>query len=121
MQLYFHESDKFPYRPISPIWMIIYVLPSFCFFIIVNRRVATPNKDYSGGKSTWPQRNTFISFIHSCLSSIFVVIAIIRAPEMLDDPLSHTNRFNYALAAFSLGYFLWDFVDCKQNSALPVL
>ncbi|CAF4944847.1 unnamed protein product, partial [Rotaria sp. Silwood2] len=40
---------------------------------------------------------------------------------MLDDPLSHMNRFNHALAAFSLGYFLWDFVDCKQNSALPVL
>jgi hypothetical protein len=35
---------------------------------------------------------------------------------MFDDPLSHINFFNYALIAFSLGYFFWDFFDCMQNS-----
>lgn len=121
MQLYFHESDKFPYQPISPIWMIIYTLPSFLFFFIINRHVvgvSSQNRVHS--KANWPQRNTLISFIHSSLSSIFVVIAIIRAPEIIDDPFSHINRFNYAIAAFSFGYFLWDFIDCKKNSPLSV-
>jgi hypothetical protein len=35
---------------------------------------------------------------------------------MVDDPLSHINNFNYALIALSVGYFLWDFIDCLQNS-----
>jgi hypothetical protein len=51
-------------------------------------------------KDTWLKQNTLISFIHSLISS----------------PLSHINYFNYALIAFSLGYFVWDFYDCLQNA-----
>jgi hypothetical protein len=67
-------------------------------------------------KDTWLKQNTLISFIHSLISSILIVIAVLRAPEMLEDPLSHINYFNYALIAFSLGYFVWDFYDCLQNA-----
>jgi hypothetical protein len=108
---YFHETDIYPYRPINRIWMIIYALLSFIFFYIIDR--ITKTKDW---KNNWLRQNTLISFIHSTISSILIIIAVLRAPEMLDDPLSHINFFNYTLIAFSIGYFCWDFFDCLQNS-----
>ena len=109
---YFHETDIYPYRPINQIWMIIYAFFSFIFFFIVDRT----SKSLSKRKADWLQQNTLISFIHSSICSILLIIAILRAPEMLEDPLSHINYFNYALIAFSIGYFFWDFFDCLNNS-----
>ena len=110
--VYFHETDLFPYRPISPIWMIIYVSLSFALFTKLNRIFVV--------KSNWLQQNTLLSFIHSSISSIFVIISVIRAPEMFEDPLSHSNHFNYATLAFTLGYFLYDFVDCIKNATAKI-
>jgi len=73
-------------------------------------------KNKNNIKNDWLRQNTLISFIHSTISSILIIIAVLRAPEMLHDPLSHINYFNYASIAFSIGYFVWDFFDCLQNS-----
>jgi hypothetical protein len=67
-------------------------------------------------KTHWLKQNTLISFIHSAICSTLIIIAVLRAPEMLDDPLSHINFFNYTLITISIGYFCWDFLDCLQNS-----
>ena len=114
--IYFHELDLFQYEPISPIWMIIYILSSYCFFTILNRRIVSIKMD----KSTWKKRNTLLSFIHAAICSVLLVIGILRAPEIFQDPLSHSNRFNYALIALSIGYFLYDSVDCLQNATLLI-
>jgi len=111
---YFHETDIYPYRPINQIWMIIYISLSFIFFLIIDRITKTKNENNI--KNDWLRQNTLLSFIHSIICSILIIIAVLRAPEMLDDPLSHINYFNYALIAFSIGYFFWDFFDCLQNS-----
>lgn len=112
---YFHETDAFPYRPIHQIWMIIFSAFSFLFFYFADQitRIRLNNNEE---QFNWLRQNTLLSFIHSFLSSIFIFIAVLRAPEMFDDPLSHINFFNYALIAFSIGYFIYDFVDCLQNS-----
>ncbi|CAF3034838.1 unnamed protein product [Rotaria socialis] len=115
---YFHETDVFPYRPISPIWSIIYIILSFIFFLIIDlktKSTAKP-KDSHDRNNNWLRQNTLLSFIHSSICSVLIIISVLRAPEMFDDPLSHINYFNYALVAFSLGYFCWDFFDCLQNS-----
>ncbi|CAF1149163.1 unnamed protein product [Adineta steineri] len=115
---YFHESDIYPYEPIQPIWMIIYALLSLGFFYITNHMTK------SNLKNNWLKQNTLLSFIHSTICSILILIAVLRAPEMFDDPLSHSNYFNYAVISFSIGYFFWDFFDCLQNSTLstfPIL
>jgi hypothetical protein len=39
---------------------------------------------------------------------------------MFIDPLSHSNHFNFALIAFSIGYFLSDFVDCLRNATSSI-
>lgn len=110
---YFHEADLYPYRPINSIWMLIIVLLSFILFISIDRITKSLNHEV---KFNWLRQNTLLSFIHSCICSILIIIAVLRAPEMFDDPLSHTNFFNYSLIAFSIGYFCYDFLDCLQNS-----
>ena len=115
---YFHETDIFPYQPIHPIWMIICILLSFAFFFLIDQttKFMTKTNIRVNTNSNWLKQNTLLSFIHSLICSIWIIISVIRAPEMLADPLSHINFFNYALIAFSIGYFFWDFYDCVQNS-----
>jgi hypothetical protein len=120
--LYFHESDIYPYRPTHPIWMIFYMSLSFLFFLITNRTtksMATIH-DRNNPKDKWLRQNTLLSFIHSLICSMLLIIAALRAPEMFDDPLSHSNLFNYAVIAFSIGYFLWDFFECLRNSTSSI-
>ncbi|CAF0718986.1 unnamed protein product [Rotaria sp. Silwood1] len=115
---YFHETDIFPYRPINSIWIIIYTTLSFICFLIIDQTTKSISKikAENNRNNNWLRQNTLLSFIHSSICSILIVIAVLRAPEMFDDPLSHINFFNYALIAFSVGYFFWDFFDCLQNS-----
>jgi hypothetical protein len=115
-QMYYHGLDMFPYQPISRIWMIMYILSSFCFFTKLNRLIRTNNNCKKIIQTNWLRENTLLSFIHASITSILVIIGILRAPEMLEDPLSHSNHFNYALIAFSTGYFIYDLLDIIQNS-----
>ena len=112
--MYFHHLDYFPYQPISPIWMIIYVLLSFYFFTILNRIVKKSRK--KDLKFNWLKKNIFISLIHSFISSILIIISIIKPLELFKDPLSYSNHFNYIVISFSLGYFLYDFFDYLKYS-----
>ena len=120
---YFHESDLFPHRPIHPIWLLSLSTLGFVFFRIVDRSIkSTPARSVRPDVATdWLRHNTLLSFIHSTLCSLGIIIAVLRAPEMLDDPMSHTNFFNYSLIAFSIGYFCWDFLDCLYNSSSPMV
>lgn len=120
-KIYFHGLDVFPYQPISQIWMIMYILSSFCFFKKLNRMIKKNDIDKKDIKINWLRQNTLLSFIHAFICSILIIIGILRAPEMFDDPLSHSNHFNYALIAFSIGYFLYDFIDCINNSTSSIL
>ncbi len=115
-KIYFDESDCFPYQPISPIWMIMYILSSFYFFTELNRTIRSNNTDRKDLKINWLRQNILLSFIHASICSMLIIISVLRAPEMFKDPLSHSNHFNYALIAFTLGYFLYDLNDCIQNS-----
>ena len=110
-QIYYDQMDVFPYQPISPWWMTMYISSAFGFFVQLNRFVRTENF-----KSNWMKENTLLSFVHALISSILIFVGVLRAPEMFDDPLSHSNHFKYALVAFSIGYFVYDFRDCLYNS-----
>ncbi|CAF0773099.1 unnamed protein product [Rotaria sordida] len=99
---YFHETDTFPYRPINPIWIIIYTTLSFIFFLIIDQTTKSISKikdqnNRNNNNNNWLRQNTLLSFIHSSICSILIIIAILRAPEIV-------------------GYFFWDFFDCLQNS-----
>ena len=110
--VYFHPSDLFPYRPVPFGWMCTCVSLSFIVFHLCSWKIALNHET----SSTWLKRNTLLSFLHAVVSSVLLIIAVVRAPEMFDDPLSHSNHFNYALIGLSVGYFLYDFLDCLRNS-----
>ena len=112
-QLYYHPSDRFPYRPISSLWLIGYICLSFNFFYQFIRRIAT-----KFNTNHWIRHNILLSFVHASMCSILLIVALLRAPEIFDDPLSHSNHFNNALIAFSIGYFLCDLLDCLQNASI---
>ena len=114
--VYFHPSDLFPYRPLSFGWMLTCVSLSFIVYYLCGRKIALNDGQQHDASSTWLQRNTLLSFIHALVSSVLLIIAVLRAPEMFDDPLSHSNHFNYALIGLSVGYFIYDLVDCLRNS-----
>ncbi|CAF1340059.1 unnamed protein product [Didymodactylos carnosus] len=140
MAHYYQHSDLFPYRPIDPIWIIVYTLPSFIFFIIIQNYTTKygikqirikKNKidetvlineklEHSSFKTQrqikWIYQNTFLSFIHSTICGLLLFISVYQASEIFKDPLSHTNEFNYTLLCFSLGYFFYDMYDCLLYS-----
>lgn len=113
--VYYHETDVYPYRPIEPIWMLVSVSVTFVFFFVVDRWTRPANRN------DWLRQNTLLSWIHSTICSVLVVVAVLRAPEMFEDPLSHANHFNYCVIAFTVGYFLWDLRDCLRNSTASIL
>ncbi|CAF1591856.1 unnamed protein product, partial [Didymodactylos carnosus] len=141
-------SDLFPYNPLDSAWIIVYTLPSFVFFIIIHGFItkygfkqveisktieetvlidekivhSSPTKQ----QIRWIHQNTFLSFVHSTLCGLLLFIAFYRAPEILKDPLSHANIFNYRLLCFSLGYFFYDMFDCllyapKQDLSYAII
>lgn len=64
----------------------------------------------------WSTRNLQISFIHSVLSSLWLIrIFIIRYEPLLADLVFYVTWDTYLLVAFSAGYFLYDFYDIYAN------
>jgi hypothetical protein len=64
----------------------------------------------------WSMRNLQISFIHSVLSSLWLIrIAIVRYEPLFGDLLFYVSWDTYLLVAFSSGYFLYDFYDIYAN------
>ena len=118
--MYYHGLDVFPYQPISRIWMTMYILSSFCFFTKLNRLIRTGNNCRKVIQANWSRENTLLSFIHASMCSLLIIIGVIRAPELFEDPLSHSNHFNYAILAFSTGYFIYDLLDCVRNSTKSI-
>lgn len=121
-EVYFHPSDRFPYQPVSLPWMLSYISLSFVFFYILGRWIISSTAAANGKELSfdWLKHNTLLSFIHASLSSLLLILAVVRAPEIFADPLSHSNHFNYGLIAFSIGYFLSDFVDCLHNATSSI-
>lgn len=60
----------------------------------------------------WSMRNLQISFIHSVLSSLWLIrILIVRFDPLFADLIFYVSWDTYLLVAFSCGYFLYDFYD----------
>ena len=64
----------------------------------------------------WSMRNLQISFIHSVLSSLWLIrIVIVRFEPLFADLIFYVSWDTYLLVAFSAGYFLYDFYDIYAN------
>jgi hypothetical protein len=67
----------------------------------------------------WTNRNLQISFIHSVLCSIWLILILIfRSCDMFADLVQYISWDTYLVVAFSSGYFLYDFYDILANGYL---
>ena len=65
--------------------------------------------------SYWITKNLQISFIHSTVSSLWILNLFWRQSYMFDDLLTYVSYESYILVSFSCGYFLYDFMDMLVN------
>lgn len=66
--------------------------------------------------SVWSYRNLQISFIHSVLCSIWIIVVVANHfTEFFGDLLTFVSWDAYILITFSCGYFLYDFYDIFSN------
>lgn len=71
--------------------------------------------------SVWSYRNLQISFIHSVLCSIWVIVVVANHfNEFFSDLLTFTSWDTYLLITFSCGYFLYDFYDIYSNGHFKI-
>jgi hypothetical protein len=107
---------------------IFSVLPFAILFyfirIIVDRTFNSKylaNNKYVRPDKIWDLKNLQISFIHSTLSSLLLTYTFTKQSQMFDDMLLYVCDESYMTISFSLGYFLYDFLDMYFNKKIVSL
>ncbi|XP_034024628.1 TLC domain-containing protein 2-like [Thalassophryne amazonica] len=88
------------------------------FFSLVNAgvgRMLVP-ESVCGNASKW--RNICTSFVHSLVTAIWAVLCFFLHPQMAEDLIETHSVFSHMLVSFSIGYFIYDFLDMVLNRKL---
>lgn len=59
----------------------------------------------------WRFKNTFVSWSHSIISTLFVIVNIITTPQVFDDMINVSTKLSYITICVSTGYFIYDALD----------
>ncbi|CAL1544590.1 unnamed protein product [Lymnaea stagnalis] len=99
----------------------IVVLGSTTFFyVLVKGAVKSIRRPTSLNEEEWSWRNLYVSWIHSCLCAMWVLMCILMYPELFNDPVYHINYVTYFCTCFGTGYFLYDFLDIVCNKKISL-
>lgn len=80
---------------------------------------ATGGRAREGGSDDpWKWRNLFISWIHALIVGTWDLTCFYRYPELTTDLIAFHNMYTYAMVAFSIGYFIHDFIDIIASKRL---
>ena len=60
---------------------------------------------------SWKWRNTLTSFLHSLTSGIWAPLVFYLDPTLADDMIKGYTGSAHTLVCFSIGYFVYDFLD----------
>ncbi|XP_031716994.1 TLC domain-containing protein 2 [Anarrhichthys ocellatus] len=88
------------------------------FFRLVNtgfRKLPMPE---SACRNAWKWRNISTSIVHSFITAIWAVACFFLHPQMAEDLIETHSVFSHALVSFSIGYFIYDFLDMLENQKL---
>lgn len=66
----------------------------------------------------WKWRNIFISWIHGLIVGPWDLLCVWWFPAMMDDLVFYINNYIYLIPPFSIGYFIYDFLDMMINNKL---
>ncbi|XP_012942870.1 TLC domain-containing protein 2 [Aplysia californica] len=83
----------------------------FSFFLVSKLVVFLTPLVAQTEKSSWKWKNISVSFIHSVLSSIWAFLCFYERPDMAEDLITIFTPLSHSLAAFSVGYFLYDLIE----------
>ena len=62
-------------------------------------------------QASWKWRNIATSLVHSTITAVWSPLGFYLHPEMLADVAFAFNRSTHVLVSFSVGYFIYDFLD----------
>lgn len=93
-------------------------LCGFCLFSAINYAAIKLGPPSSLKGDVWRWRNTFVSWVHAVIVGTGVLYCLFFKPEMTEDMVLFCDSFIYALVAFSLGYFIYDFLDYAANQKI---
>jgi len=95
---------------------LAYISGGFFAFVCVNYLTnfslpANIRGNNSNFIAKWKWKNTLTSFTHSLLTGIWAPLAFFAEPELAKDMIRGFSPSAHALVCFSVGYFVYDFVD----------
>ncbi|XP_047247499.1 TLC domain-containing protein 2 [Girardinichthys multiradiatus] len=91
---------------------------SVVFFRLVNAGIGRLHIPESASRNSWKWRNISTSSVHSFITAIWAVLCFFRHPQMAEDLIETHSVFSHALVSFSIGYFIYDFLDMVCNQKL---
>ncbi|TRY63963.1 hypothetical protein TCAL_00313 [Tigriopus californicus] len=107
---------------------LAYVSAGFSFFLVVNiitKCFVPESVELAGPRSVWKWQNILTSFIHSGLTGCLAPLGFYLDPNMCNDMIDAFNSFTHILISFSIGYFVFDFMDMylynKKKSTYELL
>ncbi|XP_012732815.2 TLC domain-containing protein 2 [Fundulus heteroclitus] len=91
---------------------------SVALFRLVNAGIGRLRAPESACRNSWKWRNISTSFVHSFITAVWAVLCFFRHPQMAEDLIETHSVFSHALVSFSIGYFIYDFLDMVCNQKL---
>lgn len=95
--------------------MILTTGGSVGFFRLVNFGASKLPIPESACRNAWKWRNIFTSLVHSSITAIWAVLCFFLHPQMAEDLIETHSVFSHALVSFSIGYFIYDFLDMSRK------
>ncbi|XP_048413195.1 TLC domain-containing protein 2 [Stegostoma tigrinum] len=88
---------------------------SFVGFGLINRGLGHLPIPESALRNTWKWRNICTSMVHSLVTGIWAILCFYFQPQMAEDLIGTHSPSSHGLVAFSIGYFIHDFIDMLWN------
>ncbi|XP_056297435.1 TLC domain-containing protein 2 [Pseudoliparis swirei] len=88
------------------------------FFRLVNTAVGMLTVPESACRNAWRWRNISTSFVHSFITAMWAVLCFFLHPKMAEDLIETHSVFSHSLVSFSIGYFIYDFLDMVGHQKL---
>ena len=93
---------------------LAYVSFGVFFFVALNgltSRFLVPESASNNPRQRWKWANIFTSLVHSTITGLGAPLLFYYEPDALDDMINGFSDAMHVLVAFSIGYFVYDFLD----------
>jgi hypothetical protein len=105
-------SSKVPHPDeFNPYWAYIGGGFFFCTVVHYLSQYTTPASVATNYRRSWKWRNIATSLVHSSITAVWAPLGFYLHPDMCDYLVYAFNDCTHMLISFSMGYFIYDFID----------